>query len=343
MKCSGSHLFTPLYLKLHDAMPWPEQENAFYLLSSDGLFLCRNTPFFRSCVPVEKSPSELAKQEPFLKLSYPRIPRRLMEQVVGFFDIVGERYASEAGVLIAWNSSTGAVEIVVPDQVGYVGTSYYGKPYPLDLEYEVPSLPPHLVLIGDIHSHVDGPAYASYTDKSDETHRPGIHLVIGRILDEPPQFHCEATADGFRFKVRDLSMILEGYHRRRVHEVPPEWISKVTVKPWTSKYRYDSNNRSSCLDSGGSSTYPATGSYLGTGSYQGTGSYLSPKRSEEHEAKPLRPEDKTDGARALLPGKAPPTDSPPHSGDGHPAKPPATNNPRSGPQSSTSSDLPPTP
>ena len=40
MKCSGPHLFTPLYLKLNEAMPWPETEKAFYLLSSDGLFLC---------------------------------------------------------------------------------------------------------------------------------------------------------------------------------------------------------------------------------------------------------------------------------------------------------------
>ena len=239
MKCSGQHLLTPLYLKLNDAMPWPEAEKAFYLLSSNGLFLCRNTPFFHSCVPVEDFPSELAGQQPFLKLSYPRIPRRLMELVIGFFDLIGERYASEAAVLIAWNRTTNDVEIIVPDQVGLVGSTWNGNPYPMELEYKVPSLPPHLLLLGDIHSHVDGPAYASYMDKSDEVYRPGLHLVIGRILDEPPQIHCEATADGCRFMVRDLSLILEGYHRRRVNEVPPEWISKVTVKPWISKHPYD--------------------------------------------------------------------------------------------------------
>lgn len=74
MKCSGAHLLTPIYLKLDDAMPWPEQERAFYVLSRDGLFLCRNTPFFRSCVPMGEFPSELAGQAPFMKLSYPRIP-----------------------------------------------------------------------------------------------------------------------------------------------------------------------------------------------------------------------------------------------------------------------------
>lgn len=230
MKCSGSHLFTPVYLKLNEAMAWPEQEKAFYLLSSAGCFLCRNTPFFRSCVPVESFPSELAAQKPFLTLSYPRIPRRLMEQVIGFFDIIGQRHASEAAVLLIWNRATEVIDIVVPEQVGIVGKSTYGNPYPLALEYQIPPLPPELVLLGDIHSHVDGLAYSSYLDKSDEVHRPGLHIVVGRILDEPPQFHCEAIADGFRFKIGDLGLVLEGYQRRRVKEVPPEWISKVVVK-----------------------------------------------------------------------------------------------------------------
>ena len=46
---------------------------------------------------------------------------------------------------------------------------------------------------------------------------------------------CEAIADGHRFKVRDLSLIMEGYHSRRMDEVPPDWIDKVTVKPLSSK------------------------------------------------------------------------------------------------------------
>jgi hypothetical protein len=206
------------------------------LLSSNGCFLCRNTPFFRSCVPVESFPSELAGQKPFLTLSCPRIPRRLMELVVGFFDVIGRRHASEAAVLIAWNRATEVIEIVVPDQVGIVGMSSYGTAYPMELEYQIPPLPPELMMLGDIHSHVDGLAYSSYLDKADEAHRPGLHIVVGRILDEPPQFHCEATVDGFRFKVGDLDSVLEGYHRRRVKEVPAEWISKVAIRPLSSKY-----------------------------------------------------------------------------------------------------------
>jgi hypothetical protein len=282
MKCSGSHLFTPLYLKLDDAMPWPDTEKAFYLLSRDGLFLCRNTRFFRSCVPVERFPSELAGHKPFLELSYPRVPRRLIELAVGFFDVIGERYNSEAAVLLVWNSLTDSVELVVPDQVGLVSTTWSGLTYPLELEYEVPPLPPHLALLGDIHSHVDGPAYASYTDMHDEAHRPGLHLVVGRILDEPPQFHCEAIADGLRFRVSDLSLVLEGYHRRRVAEVPPEWLAKITVKPWSAKPRRDTAASS--------------------GSYQS--GRLLPARAETLQARALAPPEPSGGEDTGTPAQA---------------------------------------
>lgn len=291
MKCSGAHLLTPIYLKLDDAMPWPEQERAFYVLSRDGLFLCRNTPFFRSCVPMGEFPSELAGQAPFMKLSYPRIPRRLMERVIGFFDLIGDRHASEAAVLIAWNRAANAIEIVVPDQVGLVGKTWSGRSYPIELKYEVPALPPHLALLGDIHSHVDGPAYASSMDRCDEVYRPGLHIVVGRILDEPPQIHCEATADGYRFSVRDLSLILEGYHRRRIDEVPPDWVAKVAVKPWSSTHQCDSPDKAGPA-SGAARTSPPS---LGSGS-----SGPAPQAQDRADAAP-KPEESAHGTRASSP------------------------------------------
>jgi PRTRC genetic system protein A len=231
MKCSDPHLFTPLYLKLDSSMPWPEEELAFYLLTSDGLFLCRNHPLFQSCVRTHGFPSELAPQRPFLRLKYPRIPGLVLERVVGFFELVARRHHSEAAVLLVWNRETGAMEIVVPKQTGIVSSGTYGSVYPIELEYEVPALPPHLLLIGDIHSHVDYAAYASGTDQLDEKHRPGLHLVVGRLSQEPPEFHCEVIADGTRFKVRDLGMVVEGYQERREDQVPPEWLDKLTVQP----------------------------------------------------------------------------------------------------------------
>ena len=239
-------LTTPIYLKTDEGMPWPE-DKAFYLLSRNGLFLCRNHAFFSSCVPSDRWPGELAHQQSFFKSDYPRLPQRLLERVVGFFDLIAERYESEAVVLVVWNRQREKVELRVPDQTGTVRTSFYGDRYPVDLYYEVPQLPPHEVLIGDIHSHVDGAAYASWTDKADEAYRPGLHLVVGRIRSEPPEFYCALTVDGVRFRVTDLGLVTEGYQQRRRREVPVEWIDKVKVEESSNSkppanYSYSSSN-----------------------------------------------------------------------------------------------------
>jgi hypothetical protein len=227
-------LHTPILVKLADDMPLPDDAPVFHLLTRDGLFLCRNHPFFRSSVRVEQFPSELAAHQPFLKMRYPKLPRKLVEQVVGFFAIVGRRYASEAAVLLAWDKTAETVVAIVPEQIGLVGGGWYGDPFPMELQYEIPPLPPNLTLIGDMHSHVDGPAYASSMDKADEEYRAGLHIVVGRIRYEPPEFHCEVTVDGVRFAIKDLGTIMAGYQRRREREVPPEWLDRLTVKSWSS-------------------------------------------------------------------------------------------------------------
>jgi PRTRC genetic system protein A len=234
MKISDAKLFTPLYLKLTPDMPWPEHEKVFYLLSRDGLFLCRNHPFFRSCAPTTAWPAELAAHASSLRLNYPKVPQRLFEKIIGFFARIGLKHGAEAAVLLVWNTQTKAVEVIVPEQTSLVSSSWAGKPHPIEVHYEIPPLPPHLMLIGDMHSHVDEPAYASFMDKADEAHRPGLHLVVGRISKEPPEFHIEATMDGTRFKVNDLALVAQGYERRRLHEVPPAWEARVMVKTWSS-------------------------------------------------------------------------------------------------------------
>jgi len=234
MPWDSDQLQTPIYLKIDDDFVWPETVPVFHLLTRDGLFLCRNHPFFRSSVRVENGPTELAAHAPRLILNYPKLPRPLLEQIVGFFSIIGRQYSSEATVLLAWDKTARKIEVIVPEQIGVVCASAYGQSYPLELHYEIPPPAPNLLLIGDIHSHVDAAAYASGMDKADEEFRPGLHLVVGRIQDEPPEFHCEITVDRARFRVLDLSVVIAGYRCRRENLVPEDWITKVTVKTWNS-------------------------------------------------------------------------------------------------------------
>jgi proteasome lid subunit RPN8/RPN11 len=253
-------LLTPVYLKTDPAEPWPEQEPVFYLLTADGLMLCRNHAFFRSSVPAPAPPQELAGQKPFLQLRYPKVPQQLLEQVVGFFDRVERQHGSEAAVLLAWDTQARTMVPVVPEQVGSVSYGYQGDAYPIDLHYQIPPLPGHCILIGDVHSHGNGGAYTSATDRDDERFRPGIHLVVGRIRQEPPEFHCEVIADGFRFLVKDLAAVAEGYRTRRCREVPRAWMDRVSAKPWTAPSIYGASSyASSSLSAPGAPSWAPAG------------------------------------------------------------------------------------
>ena len=234
MNQSKTSLLTPIYIKPRADTAWPE-DSVFYMLTGSGLFLCRNNQFYQSAVPAPRSPVELAKQKSFLAVRYPKVSRRLMEYIVGYFDCVADTHGTEAAVLLAFNKTTGRVQIVVPDQVATVTRNGWGTVFPVGVEYEIPAnLSPELALIGDVHSHVDSAAYASYIDKHDETYRPGLHIVVGRLNREPPEFHIEAVTDGARFTVKS-EMVLGGYRQRRT-DIPEAWMEKITVQTWSQRH-----------------------------------------------------------------------------------------------------------
>ena len=241
MSQSKTSLLTPIYIKPRADTAWPE-DSVFYMLTGSGLFLCRNNQFYQSAVPAPRSPVELAKQESFLAVRYPKVSRRLMEYIVGYFDCVADTHGTEAAVLLAFNKTTRRVQIVVPDQVATVTRNGWGTVFPIGVEYEIPAnLSPELTLIGDVHSHVDSAAYASYIDKHDETYRPGLHIVVGRLNCEPPEFHIEAVTDGTRFTV-EQDMVLGGYGQRRT-DIPEAWMEKITVQTWAQKYYHDDDRK----------------------------------------------------------------------------------------------------
>jgi hypothetical protein len=194
MKYSDEQLFTPIYLRLNEDMPWPEEE-VFYMLTGSGLFLCRNNTYFSSCVPARSWPGELAGQEKFLNLRYPKIPRTLIEQAVGFFEAVVDRHDAEAALQLIWDDQREIYRLIVPRQRCTVYEDWQGRKTPQGVHYDLPErVPRNWVLVGDIHSHVDFAAYSSATDQYDELYRTGLHIVVGRIYNEPPEFHVEATA-----------------------------------------------------------------------------------------------------------------------------------------------------
>jgi proteasome lid subunit RPN8/RPN11 len=219
---------TPILIKDDPEVEWPESASVFYMMTRDGLYICRNHEFFRSCAPARDWPQGLERQSAFLVPRYPQLTRRQIELVVGFFGVVGEAHGAEAAVLLAWNRETHEIELVVPEQVAVVDQSWSGRCYPLSLRYTPPTdLPPGTFIFGDVHSHVDLPAYSSGTDVEDEEFQAGLHIVVGRIHQEPPDVHVEAVVDGERFMLDPRRVIVD--YRQRALDVPRAWIDRVRV------------------------------------------------------------------------------------------------------------------
>ena len=229
-------LITPIHLKTEVDQQLPTGESAYLVLANNGLWYCRNHEFFTSSVKARSWPTELAPHEASLQLRHPKMPQAMLELIVGFFTLIAQRFNCEAGVLLAWDREQQCIRLIVPQQTATYGVGWNGGTYPIGLHYDIPSkLPANWTIIGDVHSHVYGPAYSSGQDQSDEEYRAGLHLVVGRLNREPPEFHAEYVVDGERFSI-DPNEAFVAYDQRDLN-VPHRWIKKVRV----SKYCWSTN------------------------------------------------------------------------------------------------------
>jgi hypothetical protein len=133
-------------------------------------------------------------------------------------------------VLLLWDIKRRRYRICVPEQEATVRESFSGRRFAIDVSYTIPlSLPSNHLIAGDIHCHGDMSAYSSWADEKDEKYRDGIHVVVGKIDREPPEFHVELSVDGGRFPLK-FDDLFRGYSRRRVRFAPREWFEKFKVK-----------------------------------------------------------------------------------------------------------------
>ncbi len=177
----------PIYLKDQDFSP--PDDPIYYLLTKDGLFLVKRTPFFEAVVPASGIPW-LEPQAPQVNLSAPPLPAALLLEALAFFRAVYDRYKSEAVVLLAWREATRTYELAVPHQT--VGGGH--------CDYEVKDFPPGLTRLGTIHSHAGVEAFHSLRDWEDERFEDGLHLTIGN-LDSDLTLSCSVVVQGFRGQI----------------------------------------------------------------------------------------------------------------------------------------------
>lgn len=238
----------PIYTKDDPAFVRPNDPE-FYLVAQNGLFLCRNHRFFQSNVRMwgDKShfytynyTSEYSRKwqeedtkkarvihhlqphEETATCKFPPLPQDLLELATGFFKKVHDQHHTEAIVLLFWNLKTKKYELRCPPQTVSWGSC----------KYEMTAPPPMCLQVGSVHSHGTMSAYSSFDDKEDERYLDGIHVVVGNIDRDPPDFHAVLAVDGKHFPQIPRE-VFEGYERRNP-EFPPEWLEQLTVKTYTN-------------------------------------------------------------------------------------------------------------
>jgi len=236
-------MVTPIYLNTPDA-EWPD-DSVFYVLASNGIFKCRNHPFFTSCVKTDKFPSELEEQKSSFRFRYPRIPQSMLAGILAFFTKIYKKYKSEAIVLLYFNRHTQDYEVVCPEQWITEHVSKFGSNWTsLDVKYKLPMPDPMMVPVASIHSHGNLGAFHSWTDENDEKHFAGIHITIGNVNGESYSISIEAVVDTQRFRV-DPELMVDGYGekedkktyrktnglmRGKLTDVPNEWMARMSIK-----------------------------------------------------------------------------------------------------------------
>jgi hypothetical protein len=246
MNRKPGELITPIYFKTIGSDASAPHDKVYYLLTGNGLFLCRNHELFTSCVPARQWPTELERQQPFVEAAFPPVPRELLEQAVGFFHWAYKERGAEAVVLLTMHRRTREAGLLVPEQVAKSFRNARGEAFAMSVRYTPPgALPADVAVFGDIHSHADLAAYASAQDKDDESYATGLHVVVGRLDEEPPQFHAEVVVDGHRFAAEPKQVL--GEYNQRDLAFPRQWISRHTVtydEAWGSSYGSGTTNGS---------------------------------------------------------------------------------------------------
>jgi hypothetical protein len=230
----------PIYLKHQESFS-PPPEPTFFLLARHGVYLVKRSPLYEAITKFNGALPGLATQQPQLRLRLPRLPQKMLEQLVGFFLEVFQRYGTEAMAVLFYTQDSGFRVGVPPQQVSrtYNGASTVGHYH---VRYQRYPRPAGCLQLGTIHSHGDQPAMHSCVDEWDEQYVDGLHIVVGDLTAPRPSFSTAFVASGQRFQLPP-EMVLAGYARPRL-PAPARWLTRITCHTYQAPVWSDDNHPS---------------------------------------------------------------------------------------------------
>jgi hypothetical protein len=209
-----------------------------YVLAGGGLFLERQTSMYTTCTQVPGPVAGLGEHGERCRLTCGPLPRLMTRAMLGFFRAAYHLHGGEAALILLYNPVSRTFRWHCPQQTVEAYHGFSGRLQAYDsIQYEMPlTVPEGYVIFGDAHSHGSLSAVPSGIDKHDESHKDGLHLIVGR-LDRPGEidYHADFVMDGRRFTF-DPAAVLEDPQCEPFAKVPPAWLKCIRIKrssPWS--------------------------------------------------------------------------------------------------------------
>jgi len=213
-------------------------EPLYYLVAGNGVFLVKKAGLFTAVVGAQNV-AGLENQSPALRLMIPRVPRNVMEQVYGFFDVVYRQWDGEAVAFLYYSPERAEFHVDVPPQTLFRHRTSRGWRTEGRLEYGELPRPDGFLWIGDVHSHGDVAAFFSEVDDRDDG-QDGLRIVMGRLDRSVPALRVSFVTGGTRFDLPS-EQVLEDYS---VPLPPPsDWLQRVRFRcegmRWSNPSRWN--------------------------------------------------------------------------------------------------------
>lgn len=149
-----------------------------------------------------------------LNMKLPKIPLRILLQIIKFFKDVNAKHETEAIIQIFWNRKKKEYFCYCPRQEASGASVDFKR----DKEKEKKCL-----LVADVHSHNDMDAFFSFTDDKDEK-ETRLFGVVGNVDEPMPKIQFRASSGNSSIEV-SLNDIFE-----LEDEYPKFWLKQVKIK-----------------------------------------------------------------------------------------------------------------
>lgn len=196
---------------------WPH-----YIIAKEGMYLRNKNVLGEYFIKQKYIPAHVESMGDYDKgyftYTAPKIPKKIVGEVLDFFRKVFEKDKTEAEVLLLFHSELKEFKVLVPWQI-CTGVS-------VDSLYDPTDVPEGWIVIGSIHSHCDFSAFHSGTDTADASVFNGLHVTIGHVNRADPSWDVMVMINEEQFDFADEEAVLE-LDDLDDYTAPEEWFSFI--------------------------------------------------------------------------------------------------------------------